>query len=54
MTYSESAEGIIISHKRAIKELESHGAMAEIDSFYEELGDKPEYKASDVLAFLGY
>ena len=54
MTYSESAKGKQISRKRAIKELENHGCDDQMDDFYEELGDKDFYNASDVLHFLGY
>jgi hypothetical protein len=56
MTYSESAQGLTISKARAIRELKDHGIFQTEDfaQFFEECGDKPEYLASDVLAWLGY
>lgn len=55
MTYLESANGIIITKRRALQELKAHGADEElIEQFFQELGDKEEYKATDVLLFLGY
>ena len=55
MTYSESAEGIQISKKRAIQELEKHGidSIGRIE-FFQELGDNSTYAAEDVLIWLGY
>jgi hypothetical protein len=55
-TYSESARGIVISHDRAIVELRMHG-LSDPDSiaaFHAECGMRASYKASDVLAWLGY
>lgn len=57
MTYSESAEGITISKARAMLELKKHGCVMDAQTeaeFVAECGDKAEYLASDVLAFLGY
>lgn len=57
MTYSESAEGITISKARAMQELRNHGCVMDAQTeaeFVAECGDKAEYLASDVLAFLGY
>ena len=56
MTYSESAQGIVISHDRAMQELKRHGLWhdSEVEAFYLEMGRKPEYQASDVLEWLGY
>jgi hypothetical protein len=54
MTYSESAQGITITHKRAMRELEKHYLLSEREEFHADLGKKAEYKASDVLAWLGY
>jgi len=55
MTYSESAEGITITRKRAIVELKRHGVPAsEWPMFYREMGRHDYYNASDVLAWLGY
>lgn len=57
MDYYESAEGETISKARAFKELERHGCMMDdqgIAEFYAECGDREEYDAQAVLAFLGY
>ena len=53
MTYFDSAEGITITHKRAIKELRDHG-VTDITEFYEDLGHHETYQAQAVLAWLGY
>ena len=34
MDYFESAEGLVISKQRAIKEIKDHNALNEIDDFY--------------------
>lgn len=52
MTYSESAEGITISHQRALKEVRDHGI--DVSEFIEEMGNHQTYLASDVLNWLGY
>ena len=52
MDYFESADGIIITQKRALKELSDHNA--DVNDFFEELGIKPDYLATDVLTHLGY
>lgn len=56
MTYSESAAGITITKQRAFQELKAHGICHadDFDLFLKECGDRPEYRASDVLAWLGY
>lgn len=57
MTYSESAKGITITKARALKELERHGCIIDgetLSDFYGMLGNHEMYKASDVLAYLGY
>jgi hypothetical protein len=54
MDYYSSAKGIVISHKRALWEIKNHGAMGDLDEFYEEYGKKDNYKAQDVLDWLGY
>ena len=57
MTYYESAEGLVITHKRALLELREHGIESwsdDMDDFYELLGRKEKYDATDVLEFLGY
>ena len=55
MTYYESAEGVSISRARAIKELVRHGIPdAEQSEFFADCGDKENYAAQVVLAWLGY
>ena len=64
MSYSESAEGVTISHARALSELAAHGidvtldddgAMTqEVAEFYRDCGCEDTYQASAVLAWLGY
>ena len=54
MDYYDSAEGLVISKQRAIKEIKDHDALNEIDDFYLNYGDKEEYNAQDVLIWLGY
>lgn len=57
MTYSESAKGITITKRRAMQELAKHGCPMDAETlaeFYGDLGDHAEYKASAVLAWLGY
>lgn len=54
--YFESAEGMAISHKRALEELAKHNQNdpKDIEDFYQELGELDIYKAQDVLRWLGY
>ena len=52
MDYYESAEGEVISQRRARREVEAHGLY--FGDMLEELGVKPTYKAQDVLDWLGY
>lgn len=55
MTYSESARGITISQERAVGELHRHGCGPDdVQLFFIEMGEADTYKASDVLAWLGY
>lgn len=54
MTYLESAEDISISQERAFAEIRAHGLATEISDFLIEVGDFPEYSATDVLHWLGY
>jgi hypothetical protein len=54
MTYYESAEDIVITHSRAIKEIKNHGLIDDLDMFYDELGKKDNYEAQQVLQWLGY
>ncbi len=53
MSYYESAEGEVITKERALKELEKHGGLEDVDDFYECLGDQPYYDAQEVLGWLG-
>jgi len=54
MTYYESAEEIIITHKRALQEIKEHGLSGDIEMFYEDCGKRDTYEAQDVLNWLGY
>lgn len=57
MSYYESAEGELITRKRAYKELRDHGCSEEdYNLFYEEVLPNPEglYDAQAVLRWLGY
>jgi|TARA_R110002124_G_scaffold225093_2_gene390485 hypothetical protein len=55
-SYYESAEEIVITHDRAIKELNNHGLddSLTINDFYNELGVLKTYDAQQVLRFIGY
>lgn len=60
-TYSESAEGVMITGRRLIQELRTHGITGEdeIRECMTEVGHRREgvldlYNAGDVLRFLGY
>lgn len=53
LTYSDSAKGIIITRERALQELRRHGVEDTL-LFDREVGDKAEYKAQEVLEWLGY
>lgn len=56
MTYSDSAQGVLISEKRAIHELARHGVECDRERFHAEV--KPSahgmYDAGKVLEWLGY
>lgn len=52
MTYYESAQNLVISYDRAIKEVLSHGA--DIQEFISDLGRHSTYNAQHVLNWLGY
>jgi len=54
--YYDSAEGIMISRDRALREIKSHGLDFDdnLKEFFEELGDKKLYSAQAVLDWLGY
>ena len=53
MDYYESAEGLTITRERALLELARHHCE-DIEQFFDDLGDKEEYQAQDVLDWLGY
>jgi len=53
MDYYQSAIGVIITRSRALLELARHGCE-DIEEFFEDLGDKEEYDAQEVLIWLGY
>ena len=53
MDYYDSAEDLTISRQRAIQELRAHNCE-DFAEFFEDLGDKSEYLAQDVLYWLGY
>jgi len=56
MNYYESAEGEIVSKKRALEELENHGLNTEneIADFLQTAGNSNYYDAQTVLGYLGY
>ena len=55
MTYYESAEGVEICRARATKELVCHGIPEDEQAeFFTDCGDKENYAAQVVLAWLGY
>ena len=51
--YYESAVGEMITKQRAFLELEKHG-IEDYEEFLNDVGDKLEYLATDVLDWLGY
>tara|TARA_Y100000361_G_C10852322_1_gene185020 strand:- start:174 stop:335 length:162 start_codon:yes stop_codon:yes gene_type:complete len=53
MDYYESAKGIMITRDRALQEIRNHN-LENFEEFFEDLGDKKEYYAQDVLDWLGY
>jgi len=53
MDYYESAEGLIITRERALLELARHHCQ-DLEQFFDELGDREEYQAQEVLDWLGY
>lgn len=54
MTYFESAEGVMVTRDRALKEIADHGLSDEIGTFIKDMGDRQQYAARDVLQWLGY
>lgn len=56
-TYSESAQGLVITKWRALYEIQvNHGLHTErdLEDFLADLGDHETYEASRVLEWLGY
>jgi len=53
MDYYESAEDTIITRERALLELARHNCE-DIEQFFDELGDRENYDAQEVLVWLGY
>ena len=53
MDYYESAEGLTITRERALLELARHHCE-DIEQFFDDLGDREEYQAQEVLIWLGY
>lgn len=47
-----SAEGMMVEFEMVLKLLDEHGV--EVEEFLEEFGKKEEYKAQEVLVWLGY
>lgn len=53
--YYTEAEGVTMTHDRAIKEIKRHWVTdTELSEFYNDLGKKEYYQAKDILAWLGY
>ena len=53
MDYYESAEDVIITRERALLEL-ARNSCEDLEQFFDELGDRQEYNAQEVLVWLGY
>ena len=53
MDYYESAAATIITRERALLELARHHCE-DIEQFFEDLGDRADYEAQEVLVWLGY
>ena len=55
MTYSESAQGVIITLERALAELDAHGmGLGDRADFLADMGTCEYYDAGEVLGWLGY
>lgn len=55
LTYFDSAEGIVITRKQAMRVLAKHYVDAiDLAHFDAEMGVRDEYDAQDVLRWLGY
>ena len=53
INYYESVEDIIITRERALLELARHNCE-DLEQFFDDLGDRQEYNAQEVLVWLGY
>jgi hypothetical protein len=55
-SYYDSAEGMVITRARAIRELVRHGydENSNWDEFFIDMGDRVTYDAQAVLRWLGY
>ena len=53
MDYYESAEDLTITQDRALQELRDHNCE-DFDEFFQDMGDREEYQAQEVLQWLGY
>ena len=53
MDYYDSAEDLIITQDRALQELRDDNCE-DFDEFFQDMGDREEYNAQDVLHWLGY
>ena len=51
MTYEEAMKAVV-SKQEAKREVERHGL--EFNTFIQEVGDRPRYKGSTILNWLGY
>ena len=51
-TYYDSAEGITITKQRAMQECQRHDVCA--SEMFEDIGERDEYDAQEVLDWLGY
>ena len=51
--YYESAEGLTITRERALFELARHHCE-DLEQFFDDLGDREQYPAQEVLNWLGY
>ena len=53
MDYYDSAEDITITQDRALQELRDHNCE-DFDEFFQDMGDREENNAQDVLNWLRY
>ena len=55
MTYDEAMEkDYTVTRAEAIAEIIRHLHEDDLDTFFADLGDRPEYLGADVLTWLGY